>query len=149
MKWPTAIKVIKYWLPVITMLALMYYFSTDTFSSDNTRGIMQIILGWIFPNLNDKTITRLNFFARKAAHLIEYAILAALLFRAFRADDPKKWQLRWAIYSMIFVVCWALLDEYHQSFAHNRSSSVRDSMLDSGGGLAALALIRLKNRHSD
>lgn len=139
-------KVVKYWLPVAAMLALMYYFSTDTFSSDNTRGLIATIFKWFFPDLSDLTIARINIIARKAAHAIEYAILAALLFRAFRSDSPERWRLRWAVYSMIVIVCWALLDEYHQSFTQKRSSSARDSMLDSAGGLAALALIRLKNR---
>jgi VanZ family protein len=141
-----ALKAAKYWLPVAVMLAVMYYFSTDTFSSDNTRGLIATALGWIFPALSDNAIARANYFARKAGHLLEYAILTALLFRAFRSDNLERWRLRWAVYSIMVVVCWALLDEYHQSFTRKRSGSAFDSMLDSAGGLAALALIRFKNR---
>ena len=84
--------------------------------------------------------------ARKSAHFIEYAALAALLYRAFRQDSPIRWQWRWAIYSFATLAVWALLDEYRQSLTRTRGGSVYDSLLDMSGGLFALLVIALLSR---
>ena len=136
-------RIVKYWLPVGAMLGVMYYFSTDVFSGENTRGIVETILGWMVGRASQHTIARANYFVRKSAHFIEYAILAALLFRAFRADSRFAWRFRWFIYSLMTIVAWALLDEFHQTLTHRRGGSIYDSMLDSSGGLFALLIIRL------
>jgi VanZ family protein len=140
-------KIIKYWLPVIAMLCIMYYFSTDVFSGENTKGIIGIILGW-FTQVNWQTVSQINRVVRKSAHFIEYAILAFLLFRAFRAESPIRWRTRWAIYTLAVIVVWALLDEFHQSFTLSRGASIYDSMLDSSGGLFALGVTRIVYRRS-
>src|ERR1051325_11435914 len=141
-----ATKIVKYWLPVLVMIGAMYYASTDMFSGENTRGVIEKLVLWLRPHTTERALMKVNYFVRKAAHFIEYAILAALLFRAFRADSFRRWQLSWALYSFLTVVCWALLDEYHQSFTHTRGASIRDSMLDCSGALFMLVVIALFNR---
>jgi VanZ family protein len=142
------VRIIKYWLPVAAMLCAMYFFSTDVFSSENTRGIIEVILSW-FVQVRWSTVSEINRVVRKSAHFLEYAILALLLFRAFRAGSQVGWRIRWAIYTFAIIVVWALLDELHQSFTLSRGASIYDSMLDSSGGLFALGVTRIvygKNR---
>ena len=141
-----ATKIIKYWLPVLLMIGAMYYASTDMFSGENTRGVIEKLILWLRPHTSERGLIKINYFVRKAAHFIEYAILAALLFRAFRADSFSRWRFRWALYSFLIVICWALLDEYHQSFTHKRGGSIRDSALDCSGALFMLLVIALFNR---
>ncbi len=136
-------KVVRYWLPVIGMLALMYWFSTDALSGENTRGIIEAVLSWFGYHPGNKSLVKINYFVRKSAHFIEYAVLAALLFRAFRANSAYRWRLTWAIYSLAVVVSWAVLDEWHQSFTRTRGGSIPDSLLDSSGGLFSLVIITL------
>ena len=136
-------KIVNYWLPVAAMLGVMYYFSTDVFSGENTRGIVETVMGWIAPHASQHTMARVHHFVRKGAHVAEYAMLAALLFRAFKADSRWAWRLRWFIYSLGIVVAWALLDELHQSFTRRRGGSIYDSALDTSGGLFALFVIWL------
>lgn len=138
-----ATKLIKYWLPVLTALGLMYYFSTDLFSGDNTRGVVRSLLHWLVPDASEKTAIKINYLVRKSMHFIEYGLLAALVFRAFRADSPRSYRARWAAYSLVIVVGWALIDEYHQSLTRTRGGSVTDVLIDSAGGLCALLLISL------
>lgn len=138
-------KIIRYWLPVAAMLAVMYYFSTDVFSGDNTRSLVENIVLWLWPGTTDKAMLRINYIVRKSAHFIEYAALAALLFRAFRADSPLRWRFRWGLYSFVTIVIWALLDEFHQSLTRHRGGSIKDSLLDSAGGLFALLVIACFN----
>lgn len=143
-------RLFRYWLPVVVMLGAMYFFSTDVFSFENTRGIVTAILGWFMTDVSSKAIAEGNYLLRKSAHFLEYAVLAALLFRAFRAGSALRWRLTWGTYSLGVVVCWALADEFHQTRTRFRGGSVYDFLLDSAGGLFALIVIcglsRLKTR---
>jgi VanZ family protein len=140
-----AIKVLKYWLPVLFMIGAMYYASTDVFSGDNTRNVIERIVLWFKPHTREYTLIKINYIVRKLAHFTEYAVLAALLFRAFRADSGVRWRWRWAAYSFNIAFGWALLDEFHQTFTHTRGGSFYDSLLDTTGALFMLTVIALFN----
>ncbi|HJQ24635.1 MAG TPA: VanZ family protein [Blastocatellia bacterium] len=138
-----AIRVLKYWLPVLLMIGAMYYASTDVFSGENTRNVIERIVLWLKPHTREHTLQQINYVARKLAHFTEYALLAGLLFRAFRADSVWRWRWRWATYSFNIAFCWALLDEFHQTFTRTRGGSIYDSLLDASGALFMLAVIGL------
>ena len=140
-----AIRVLKYWLPVLFMIGAMYYASTDVFSGDNTRNVIERIVLWLKPHTREHTLMKINYIVRKLAHFTEYALLAALLFRAFRADSVLRWRWRWALYSFAMAFSWALLDELHQTFTHTRGGSIYDSLLDTSGALVMLVVIALIN----
>jgi VanZ family protein len=143
-----ALRVIKYWLPVAIMLAAMFYFSTDRLSNDHTETVVGRILLWLSSHISEGVIAVINYVIRKSAHFVEYGILGALLFRAFRADDPVRWRLRWVAYSLIAAASWAALDEFHQTFTRTRSGSPLDSLLDSSGALFVLLVISFYNRRT-
>ena len=136
-----ATQVLKYWLPVLVMLGAMYYFSSDALSGDNTASLIEKILRWFTSDPSERLIRGLNYGLRKFMHFFEYAILAGLLFRAFRADSPARWQPRWAVYSLAVISIWAALDEYHQTTTSDRTGSVRDVLIDIAGGFFMLAAI--------
>jgi VanZ family protein len=140
-----AARVLKYWLPVLFMIGAMYYASTDVFSGENTRNIIERVVLWFKPHAHEHTLMRINYFVRKLAHFTEYALLAALLFRAFRADSRRGWRWRWAACSFGMALIWALLDEFHQTFTHTRGGSIYDSLLDTSGALFMLLMIALVN----
>src|SRR6266404_3455197 len=143
---PIAPRLIRYWVPVVAMLGLMYYFSTDVFSADNTRSVIDKIFLWFVPHASKHAMSTLNYVVRKSAHFIEYAVLGAFLFRAFRADDPTRWRLKWAIYSLLTAGAWALLDEFHQTLTRTRGGSIWDSLLDSSGAFFMLVAIAIVYR---
>ena len=134
-------RIIKYWIPVLSMLGAMYYFSTDVFASENTRDLIESIIKWIHGGISHRSLMKVNYYVRKAAHFIEYGFLAILLFRAFKADSQQRWKFRWCIYSLMVVIPWSVLDEVHQFFTKRRGASINDSILDSAGGLTAIILI--------
>ena len=135
-----------YWGPVAMMIGLMYYFSTDVFSADNTRNIFEKIFLWFSPHASKRAIRTFNFILRKSAHFTEYAALGALLFRAFRSGDPVRWRIKWAFQSFVFAAVWALLDEFHQTYTGKRGGSIWDSLLDSSGTLFILVAIWIITR---
>lgn len=136
-----------YWLPPILWLAAIFYFSTDSFSGEHTGSLFYSIAHWIFPSLTVEQFQPIHFVIRKMAHFTEYGVLALILFRAFRSGNCARWHWRWAVYSWLVVVAYALLDEFHQTFVASRTPSIVDSMIDSLGGTTALLILWLTRRN--
>ncbi len=136
-----------YWLPPLLWMAAIFFFSTDSFSGEKTGGLLFRIFHTLIPSLTPAGFKPWHFFIRKAAHFTEYAILALLLFRAFRAGAVVRWRRRWALSTLWVVIVYALFDEYHQTRTANRVGSIYDSLIDTAGGVAALATLWWKRRN--
>ena len=91
---------------------------------------------------NSKLQSLLSYVIRKAAHFVEYLILAILLYWTF-SYYPLLGVNR-IIYSLFIVLFCAVLDEYLQSFVA-RTSSVSDVLLDFIGGSLGIAAILIFN----
>jgi VanZ family protein len=132
---------LRYWVPPIAWACVILAASSDLFSSSHTGGPIRAILEGLFGPLSDVSFDRVHFAIRKASHLTEYAILGALLFRAFRAES-RGWQLRWARNAVIVAGMVAALDEAHQSFVPTRGASPIDVLIDITGAAAAQVALR-------
>lgn len=95
------------------------------------------------PALSDANVHLIHGVIRKLAHVTEYFVLGLLLFRAFKnnSTDMKLW--RWASYSMMVIILFALGDEFHQSFVVTRTSSLIDVGIDMVGGFFGQCVILL------
>jgi VanZ family protein len=131
---------------VIVWAAVIFTFSTDTFSSDHTQGVIVGILHTLLPQLRDETLSALHDFIRKCGHFGEYFIFGLLLFRAVRAPS-KGWQLRWAFLAILIAALYASSDEIHQIFVPSRGASVWDALLDTVGASAAQFALWVTNRN--
>ena len=140
---------LKYWAPPIIWMSVIFWFSTDLFSGDNTGSLLWKVVSFIYPGATRELFDSIHFSVRKAGHLSEYAVLALLLFRAFRSGSQERWRLRWALHSLLVVFLYASLDEYHQTFTRRRTGSVYDSLIDTSGAAAALILLWLFRRKSE
>ncbi|PYK29233.1 MAG: hypothetical protein DME57_11150 [Verrucomicrobia bacterium] len=132
---------LKYWLPVLIWLGLIFIGSTDLMSAEHTSRIIGPILRWFNPEISPAAIASVQFFVRKAGHLAEYAILAALLWRAGRRIGT--WTTKMSIlFAMTLLVCavFAVSDEFHQSFVPTRTSSIHDVWIDICGALLGLTI---------
>lgn len=107
----TIIKIVLF-IPSILWMAIIFYFSNRS-----TTGIG-----------HGETQ---RFFILKSFHLIEYAILAILLFWGF-----KKYK-----YSIIFAYLFAVSDEIHQRFIPGRTGRPRDTFIDLLGILIGIFTI--------
>ena len=133
---------LNYWLPPIAWAAVILIASTDFFSGSNTSGVLQRIALSIFGHrLAPETAETLNYFIRKTAHVTEYGILGALMFRALRGEK-RSWSPRWAIGAIVFATFIAAIDEIHQSFVPSRTGTWHDVVLDAAGAAIAQILIR-------
>jgi VanZ family protein len=129
--------------PLVLWMGFIFFASTGEFSAGNTSRIIGPLLRWLFPEISDEKLLLAHFITRKVAHFIEYAILAWLAARAFSTSSHPTLRRRWFLLSLLLVISYSLLDEYHQSFVPTRTGSIYDSFLDMSGGLAALLLYTL------
>jgi VanZ family protein len=129
--------------PLLLWAAFISFASTGEFSAANTSRIIGPLVRWLFPSLGEAEIAHVHFLVRKAAHFTEYAIFAFLAARALAASSRAWLRQGWFYISLLTVFCYALLDEYHQSFVAVRTASIYDSLIDTAGGLSALLLYAL------
>jgi VanZ family protein len=132
----------RYWLAPAVWAGVVLAASSDAFSAQHTRGILEAVAKTFFLNFSPAALERIHVAIRKSAHVTEYAILAGLFFRAFRAGRCPAWQLSWARRAFSLSLVVAALDEFHQGFVPSRGSSAWDVLLDSVGAALLLLLIR-------
>ena len=132
---------LKYWLPVLIWLGVIFVGSTDLMSAEHTSRIIGPLLHWFKPDISAEAIARVQFYVRKAAHVTEYAILAMLVWRALRGGTRSQMKM-----SILFLIAWvacaifASSDEFHQSFVPSRTASPIDVMIDICGALIGLGI---------
>ena len=132
---------LKYWLPVLIWLAVIFLGSTDMMSAEHTSRFIVPVLLWLKPEMSPETIWFILVFVRKCAHVSEYAVLALLLWRALRTSQALHMKIP-TLCGTVFLGC-ALVsasDEFHQSFVKSRTPSVRDVLLDVTGALFGLLI---------
>jgi VanZ family protein len=105
------------WLPVLLWAAVIFAFSSVPHLSSGL-GVWDTVL-------------------RKCAHVTEYAVLGALLYRAFEREAP----------ALAAGVAYASTDELHQHFVRGRHASPIDVGIDAVGvALGMLLWLRLRPR---
>ncbi len=145
------LRVLSRYLPLVIWLAFIFFASSDGFSASSTSRLIGPLVLWLFPNTSQAQLDSIHFITRKLAHFSEYFLLALLAARAFLTSPSPKVRQNWFPISLVLVVVYALLDEYHQSFVPSRTPSIYDSFIDIGGGLTALLVVwwwRRGHRHS-
>jgi VanZ family protein len=132
---------VRYWMPAIVWMAIIFLGSTDMLSAEHTSRFLVPFLRWIDPQISFAALNAIEFGIRKLGHLTEYAILAMLLWRALRSGT--RWQMKMSI---LFLIAWvacaifAASDEFHQSFVPSRTASLNDVMIDICGAFVGLAV---------
>ena len=114
------------WLPVGLWAAVILLAANDSLSAGSTGSILDRLLGFPVPYA-------VNVAIRKLAHIVEYAILAAL---AWRADK----RIAVVLGVALFV---AVVDETRQGlFTVTRSGKVSDVFIDLFGAWLAFTILR-------
>ena len=131
------------WFPVFLWASLIFFFSTDIFSSANTAGAFEPILQQIFPQLTADYIERIHAVIRKLGHFTEYFVFGALVWRAFSHNAAGTRSRRLALSAAITVI-YAVSDEWHQSFVPSRTASLIDVLIDTIGGICGIWSFKLR-----
>ncbi len=129
--------------PIALWIALIYWASTDQFSSEHTAGIIRPWIEWLFPGISPDGVESLHAVIRKAAHVTEYAIFALLVARALMSSSIHIFSRGWLVIACTLLAAVAAVDEYHQSFVPSRTAAITDVLIDMSGGLVALTILAL------
>jgi VanZ family protein len=130
-------------------MALIFYGSTDVLSVSRSSRLLGPFLHWLLPGASDATIGDLVVLVRKNAHALEYAILAALCWRALRRQRPVAaggWRPADAWWAWLIAAGYAVTDEFHQSFVPSRGASPVDMTIDAAGAALGIGAIWLFGR---
>ena len=113
------------WLPPLALMGVIFVLSSLP-ADPEQHGVLYVL-------------------SRKVAHFCEYALLAALWWRALRTRVPHR---RALVLGFVIAVLYAVSDEFHQTFESGRNGSPIDVGIDAAGALTALCLIaRNRTRH--
>ena len=128
-------------MPVVVWMALIFIGSTDVLSAAHTSRFLVPILRWLDPQISWATLNAIQTIIRKLGHVTEYAILAALMWRALRGGTV--WKSKTSIlFAIVWIACavFAASDEFHQSFVPSRTASFHDVVIDIWGALIGLSI---------
>ncbi|MFU0825097.1 VanZ family protein [Clostridium sp.] len=129
------------WILAAAWMVVIFSFSNDPadVSTEKSDFIINLV-NTLGIDLNSTLGELADFIVRKIAHFTEYFILYLLIFNALRDDFYLRKAL---IISLIATFLYACSDEIHQIFIPGREGRFRDVLIDTSGGIFALAIISL------
>ena len=133
-------------MPVLLWMVLIFAGSSDALSAAHTSRFLIPFLLWLDPSMSYQTIGVIHLSFRKLGHVTEYAILAALLWRALRGTFNALSRRTIAICTFVVAGAFAVTDEFHQSFVPTRTSTMHDVVIDCAGIALAIALCVMFSR---
>ena len=80
-----------------------------------------------------------DFIIKKTAHIIEYGILSALIYRALVEEKMSKKTA--GLIAILVAMFYGITDEFHQSFTSGRQPKARDVVFDTIGATFAIYTI--------
>jgi len=131
-------RIVSSWVPVIAWMLLIFVGSSDVLSAEHTSRFIVPFLRWLDPHISYATIAAVHLVIRKLGHVTEYAILAALLWRALRGTFLTFSLTIVAFGTFLITAAFAASDEFHQSFVMSRTASPHDVLIDCVGVACAI-----------
>ncbi|GAP62282.1 hypothetical protein ARMA_0705 [Ardenticatena maritima] len=117
---------VRTWGPVLAWMGVIFYLSSQSSVPVHAPGWLDAVDDYV-------------------AHVLVYAVLGWLTFRAWRAEGLTFQQAAWATF--LLCVAYGVSDEWHQSFVPNRTPSVLDLLADAlGVGVALFVHYRKQKR---
>ncbi len=113
-------KIINFWAPPLIWGALIF--------SVSSTSVPQV-----------STSYTVDFTLHKLAHIIEYAILGILVYRALKEENISRKEA--VIYAIIIAAFYGFTDEFHQSFTPHRTTRLRDVIIDTIGATAGILIV--------
>jgi len=111
------------WGPVFGYAGLIFYLSSQPHPEETLPSIIK-------------------HFSDKVLHVIEYAILGALCYRAFHESQTEAWRKKAVLAAILLTSLYGVSDEVHQAFVPFRESSVLDWVADTVGATLGAILMR-------
>lgn len=126
------------WILVAVWMVLIFMFSGEvaTISSQRSGEIVGTLQSSFVPGIGYHDLEVL---VRKAAHMLLYFVLGALIFIALK-EETKLPMKKEAIITISLAFLYACTDEFHQLFVQGRGSHFSDVLIDTVGASLAVLL---------
>ncbi len=115
--------------------------STEMMGADHTSGPLLAIYQFFFGHVPGRRWEMIHTYIRKSGHFIGYGLMGLAWLRAWWMTLPRSQFLQDTLLAMGGTALVATLDEYHQSFLPNRTSSPWDVVLDCCGALTLQLIV--------
>jgi len=136
---------LKYWLPVIVWMVVIFSASTQLGTAEHSSRFFRPLMLWLFPDISETVLDTAHFYFRKLGHLSEYALLAILMWHALKSvPSVTRSRGAWGQFLLVVLCCalYAGTDELHQLFVVSREARVMDVMIDTcGASVGALVFM--------
>lgn len=142
-------KFLIYWLPLLVWMGVIFTASSDAQSAHHSSIYFEPLIRWLFPQMAQAHIEQLHYDFRKGCHMMEFAILTILAWRAIRQperNDQRKWRWDEAGLALGITLLYAASDELHQVFIPSRTGQISDVVVDVIGGAIGLTLLWLAGK---
>ncbi len=114
----------RYWAPVCGYAGLIFYLSAQSHPETHLPFVIH--------------------FSDKVLHVVEYAVLGALCYRAIHGSGYDSWRQQAIPAAILLASLYGVSDEIHQAFIPFRDSSWLDWLADTvGAALGATAMHRM------
>jgi len=131
----TQFAIASFWLVLVLFLGSAY------FAAQETGRYVVPFLKFLMPGVPSSELQAIHMVLRKLAHVLEYAVLALLWYRALHTVGGRSPRTAAWVALSICLVC-SIADEAHQSMLPSRRGSVRDFVIDAFGATAMLTIAR-------
>lgn len=136
------------WIATLSWMWLIFSLSSQNAQVSSTQSgtVIRTILSWLdssFETLSiveqEAQIEMLQHLVRKLTHMAVYGVLGILSMSALLTHKMRS-RLR-PVLAFAICVCYAVFDEWHQTFVPGRSGELRDVCIDSFGAFLGIALV--------
>ena len=134
------------WWPVAVAITVICLESTEMMGADHTSGPLRTIYQFIFGHVPGRRWEMIHHTIRKSGHFIGYGLMGLAWLRAWWMTLPQSLFVQDTLLSLAGTALVATLDEYHQSFLSNRTSSPWDVVLDCAGALTLQLIVYIYMR---
>ena len=130
--------VARYWLPVLVWMALILFLSGRADLPVRSNPVTGEVAGT-------------TYWTAKVAHVVEYAVLGGLLFRAAtaRGGGLALAPLRATVWVLAAATIFGAVDELRQSFVPGREPRLSDVVLDGASALGMVTVVLIRRRIRD
>ncbi|WP_410503786.1 VanZ family protein [Leptolyngbya sp. 7M] len=122
-------------------IGVIFYLSSQAGAASETSRFLGPLIQYFFPEMLPESRQMIHAIIRKSAHFFEYAVLAALVIRAFSLSSLSKLRKNRFVLAIIFSGIIASIDEFNQSLNPARTGLVTDVLLDLSGAIFATLLV--------
>ena len=120
---------------------VIFDLSRAPYASASSRRFLSLALNWLSISILPHSLGLLNNLLRKSAHIMEFAVLAVLLYLSLKPTEDSYWSQKASFWALLASGCYSLADELHQVFIPGRHASLFDCLIDTTGALLGLFVL--------